>query len=62
MPLRAPNIVVFVIALCLALVGILAALPIALPIPNVVEDNAAWYIFFAWFLLAAGSVLPERKP
>jgi hypothetical protein len=23
------------------------------------QGNAAWYIFLGWFLLSAGSVLPE---
>jgi len=53
--LRAPNIALFVIAGCLAMLGILAALPIALPIPGL-TGNSSWYIFAAWFLLAAGSV------
>jgi hypothetical protein len=26
------------------------------------QANSAWYIFLAWFLLSAGSVLPERAP
>ena len=53
--LRAPNIALFVISGCLAILGILAALPIALPIPGL-TGNSAWYIFAAWFLpLAAGS-------
>jgi hypothetical protein len=41
--------------------GILAVLPISLPIPFLVMDNAPWYIFLAWFLLAAGTVLPRRS-
>jgi hypothetical protein len=61
MNLYAPNIVVFVIAGCLAIMGILAVLPISLPIPFLVMDNAPWYIFLAWFLLAAGTVLPRRS-
>lgn len=59
MNLYAPNIALFVIAGCLAMMGVLAALPIELPIPGLVADNAAWYIFLGWFLLAAGSVLPR---
>jgi hypothetical protein len=55
--LRAPNIALFVIAGCLAMLGILAALPIALPIPGL-TGNSSWYIFAAWFLLAAGSITP----
>ena len=55
--LRAPNIALFIITGCLALLGVLAALPISLPIPGL-EGNSAWYIFAAWFLLAAGTVLP----
>lgn len=59
MPLRAPNIALFVIAFCLAMLGVLAALPIALPIPGL-TGNSGWYIFLAWFLLAAGTALPQR--
>ena len=59
MNLRAPNIALFVIAGCLAMVGVLSALPIELPIPGLNQDNAAWYIFLGW--LAAGSVVPERS-
>jgi hypothetical protein len=59
MNLYAPNIALFVIAGCLAMMGVLAALPIELPIPGIVADNAAWYIFLGWFLLAAGTVLPH---
>ena len=58
--LRAPNIAVFVIAGCLAMVGVLSALPIELPLPGMNQNNAAWYIFLGWFMLAAGSVLPEH--
>jgi hypothetical protein len=60
MKLYAPNIALFVIAGCLAMLGVLAALPIALPIPALTE-NSAWYIFLAWFLLAAGSVVPHQE-
>ena len=60
MNLRAPNIALFVIAGCLAMVGVLSALPIELPIPGLSPENAAWYIFLGWFLLAAGSVVPDR--
>ena len=59
MNLRAPNIALFVIAGCLAMLGVLAAFPIGLPIPAL-TGNSAWYIFLAWFLLAAGSVVPPR--
>jgi hypothetical protein len=60
--LRAPNIAVFVITACLAMLGILAALPISLPIPGL-TGNSAWYIFAAWFLLAIGSVVrPGSEP
>ena len=57
MKLYAPNIALFVIAGCLAMLGVLAAMPIALPIPALTA-NSSWYIFLAWFLLAAGSVVP----
>ena len=40
-----------------AMLGILASLPIALPIPGL-TGNSAWYIFAAWFLLAAGCAMP----
>jgi hypothetical protein len=53
--LRAPNIALFVIAGCLAMIGILASLPISLPIPGL-TGNSSWYIFAAWFLLSAGSI------
>jgi hypothetical protein len=61
MKLYAPNVALFVIAGCLAMIGVLAALPIGLPIPGL-TGNQAWYIFLAWFLLAAGSVLPGHDP
>jgi hypothetical protein len=61
MNLRPPNIALFVAAGCLAMLGVLASLPIELPIPGIIADNAAWYIFLGWFLLAAGSVLPEKS-
>jgi hypothetical protein len=59
MTLYPPNIALFVIAGCLAMIGVLASLPIELPIPGV-HDNAAWFIFLGWFLLAAGSVLKPQ--
>jgi len=58
--LRAPNIALFVISACVAMLGILAALPISLPIPGL-TGNSSWYIFAAWFLLAAGSVVPQTS-
>ena len=58
MKLYAPNVALFVIAGCLAMLGVLAAFPIALPIPAL-TGNSAWYIFLAWFLLAAGSIVPH---
>jgi hypothetical protein len=60
MTLRAPNIALFVISFCLAILGVLAALPIALPIPAL-TGNSSWYIFLAWFLLAANSALPPNS-
>jgi len=60
MPLRAPNIALFVIAGCLAMMGVLSALPISLPISGLNANNAPWYIFLGWFLLAAGTALPQR--
>jgi hypothetical protein len=61
MSLRAPNVALFVIAGCLAMMDVLASLPIGLPIPGIIHDNAAWYIFLGWFILSAGSVLPQRS-
>jgi hypothetical protein len=60
MKLYAPNVALFVIAGCLAMLGVLAAVPIGLPIPAL-TGNSAWYIFLAWFLLAAGSVVPPAS-
>jgi hypothetical protein len=45
----------------LAVLGILCALPIEMPLPGLNANNAGWYIFLAWFMLAAGCVLPERS-
>jgi hypothetical protein len=39
----------------------LSALPIELPIPGMNQNNAAWYIFLGWFMLAASAVLPEHS-
>jgi hypothetical protein len=43
------------------MMGVLAVLPISLPIPFLTIENAPWYIFLAWFLLAAGSALPPPE-
>ena len=59
--LRAPNIAAFVISGCLAMVGVLSALPIELPLPGMNQYNAGWYIFLGWFILAASAVLPKRS-
>ena len=61
MSLHAPNKILFLIAGLLALVGVLAALPIGMPIPGLFEDNAALYIFLGWFLLAVATVLPQTS-
>jgi hypothetical protein len=58
--MRAPNVALFVIAGCLAVLGVLCALPIEMPLPGLNANNAAWYIFLGWFMLAAGVVLPPR--
>ena len=58
--LRGPNIAVFVMSGCLAMMGILSASPISLPMPGL-AGASAWYIFDAWFLLAVGSLLPQRS-
>jgi len=50
----------FVTAGCLAMLGVLAAMPIELPIPGLVPENAAWYIFLGWFLLAASTVVRKK--
>jgi hypothetical protein len=60
MKLYAPNVALFVIAGCLAMIGVPASLPISLPIPGLTA-NPAWYIFLAWFLLAAGGVVGSRS-
>lgn len=44
------------------MVGVLSAMPIELPIPGMNQANAAWYIFLGWFLLSAGTVMPEHAP
>ena len=44
------------------MMGVLASLPIGLPISGIIADNSAWYIFLGWFLLAAGSVLRPPQP
>ena len=61
MNMRAPNVALFVISGCLAVVGVLCALPIEMPLPGLNANNAAWYIFLGWFMLASGCVLPERS-
>jgi len=58
MTLRAPNVALFVIAGCLAMLGVLAAEPISLAMPGV---SSAWCIFLAWFVLAAGCVVPQAS-
>jgi len=61
MKLYPPNIALFVVAGCLAMLGVLAALPIDLPIPAI-HASAPWCIFLGWFLLSAGTVLVPRPP
>jgi len=56
---RAPNVALFVVAGCLAMMGVLSALPIDLPISGLNANNSALYIFLGWFLLSAGCVLSE---
>jgi hypothetical protein len=58
--MRAPNVALFVVAGCLAVLGVLCALPIEMPLPGLNANNAAWYIFLGWFMLSAGVVLPPR--
>ena len=59
--MRAPNVALFVVAGCLAVVGVLCALPIEMPLPGMNANNAAWYIFLGWFMLSAGVVLPKAS-
>ena len=59
--MRAPNVALFVVAGCLAVLGVLCALPIEMPLPGLNANNAAWYIFLGWFMLSAGVVLPPRS-
>jgi hypothetical protein len=61
MNLHAPNHILFMLSGLLALVGVMAALPIGLPIPGLFEDNAALYIFLGWFLLAVANALPQAS-
>ena len=58
--MRAPNVALFIIAACLAVLGVLCALPIQMPLPGLNANNAAWYIFLGWFMLAARVVLPPH--
>ena len=60
MVLHEPNGALFVIAAFLAMIGILATFPTNLSIPDLAAENAAWFIFLAWFLLAAAVALPPR--
>ena len=39
-----------------------STLPIGLPIPGIITDNAGLYIFLGWFLLSVASALPPRAP
>ncbi|CAN0086153.1 unnamed protein product, partial [Phaeothamnion confervicola] len=57
MILHAPNGWVFVIAAFLAMIGILATFPVPLSIPDLAAEHAAWFVFLAWFLLAAATVV-----
>jgi hypothetical protein len=59
MNLHAPNIILFAISGGLAMLGVLAALPIGLPIPGLFENNSSLFIFLGWFLLSASTVLPQ---
>ena len=56
---RAPNVALFVVAGCIAMMGVLSALPIDLPLPGLNPNNSALYIFLGWFLVSAGCALPE---
>ncbi len=64
MVLQAPNGFVYVIAAFLAMIGILATFPTPLSIPDLASEHAAWFIFLAWFMLAAASIVrsePKAK-
>ena len=60
MQLRAPNSWLFVIALFLAMIGILATFSPPLSVPDLASEHAAWFIFLAWFILSAGSIVPSQ--
>ena len=56
--LRTPNIALFAVSGCLAMMGVLSASPIGLQI-RCFSGGSNGHIFDAWFLLATGSVLPQ---
>jgi hypothetical protein len=59
MVLQAPHGFVYVISAFLAMIGILAVMPTNLSIPDLAAENAAWFIFLAWFLLAVATAMPS---
>ena len=54
MKLNAPTKLIFIISLVLAVLALLAALGIAIPI---VSGNALWVALVAYVVLAAGNVM-----
>jgi hypothetical protein len=61
MQLRAPNGWLFVIALFLAMTGLLATFSPPLALPDIASEHAGWFIFLAWFMMAAGSIVPSQS-
>ncbi len=67
MHLRAPNLLLFIVTVILAIVGLLEylAVPISIPgmpdvtIPRLSSAHAFWIVFLGWVLLAIATVLPQ---
>ena len=61
MVLQAPHGFIYVVAAFLAMIGILATFPTSLSIPDLASEHAAWFIFLAWFMMAAGCMRPNSS-
>ncbi len=59
--LRAPSMLLFIVAAVLALIGIAEHLSLMATIPGLSTASAIWAVFFGWFLLAIASVLPKSS-
>lgn len=59
--LRAPSMVLFLIAALLALVGIAEHLSLGPNLPGLSSASAIWAVFLAWFVLAIATVLPKHS-